>query len=200
MIVKVCGMRDAENIRQVDALGVDWMGFIFYSRSKRYVATLPAVMPIKSRRVGVFVNASIEEISRRIKEFRLHAVQLHGSESRELCADVRQLGVEVIKAIHVSRPLPPTDYPADYLLFETPSDAYGGSGHHFDWTILDEYMGPIPFLLSGGIGPDDVNKIKQIKHPYFAGIDLNSKVEISPGLKDPEAINTVILKLTNESD
>ncbi len=197
MIVKVCGMREADNIRRVEALGIDWMGFIFYPRSKRHVAALPPYLPQNARRVGVFVNAPLAEISPKIKDFGLDCVQLHGSETPDFCAEVKKSGVKVIKAVHVSSDadLSALDYPADYLLFETPSEAFGGSGRHFDWSLLNSYSGPVPFLLSGGIGPDDFEAINAMDHPLFAGIDLNSRFESEPGVKQPELLATFLAKL-----
>ncbi len=197
MIIKVCGMTEAENIRRVEALGVDWMGFIFYPRSKRYVAAPPSYLPQRALRVGVFVNAPMTEILQKIKDFGLDFVQLHGSETPDFCAEVKKSGVKVIKAIHVNSAadLSGLDYSADYLLFETPSDAFGGSGRHFDWSLLTDYNGTVPFLLSGGIGPDDFDAINELKHPLFAGIDLNSRFESEPGIKQPELLEAFLANL-----
>lgn len=197
MIVKVCGMTKAENIREVEAMGVDWLGFIFYPGSKRYVAAPPLYLPQQARRVGVFVNAPLPEILLKIKEFGLDFIQLHGSESPEFCAEVKKSGVKVIKAIHAgdASDLSNLDYPVDYLLFETPTEAFGGSGRHFDWSLLDHYSGSIPFLLSGGIGPDDAPAIRNISHPMFAGIDLNSRFESAPGIKEPGLLTSFLAKL-----
>lgn len=197
MIVKVCGMREADNIRRVEALGVDWLGFIFYPASKRYVAAPPPYLPQHALRVGVFVNSPLTEISQKIKDFGLNIVQLHGSETPQFCSEVKKSGVKVIKAIHVndSSNLSALDFPVDYLLFETPTEAYGGSGRHFDWSLLNAYKGPVPFLLSGGIGPDDSDAVKALRHPRFAGIDLNSRFESAPGIKRPELLASFLAKL-----
>lgn len=197
MIVKVCGMTNAENIRQVEALGVDFIGFIFYPPSKRYVAAPPAYLPQRAGKVGVFVNAPLADIMLKIKDFGLDYVQLHGSESPEFCAEIKKSGVKVIKAVHVNdaSDLSDLDYPVDYLLFETPTATYGGSGLHFDWSLLDCYKGPVPFILSGGIGPDDYEAINALSHPQFAGIDLNSRFESVPGIKNPELLASFLTKL-----
>lgn len=197
MIIKVCGMTIAENIREVEALGVDWLGFIFHPGSKRYVGALPLYLPQHAHRVGVFVNAPPDEILLKIKDFGLDFVQLHGSESPQFCAEVKKSGVKVIKAIRVgdASDLTNLDFPVDYLLFETPTEAFGGSGRHFDWSLLDRYTGSVPFLLSGGIGPDDAPAIRNISHPMFAGIDLNSRFESEPGIKEPGLLASFLAKL-----
>ena len=187
MIVKVCGMRDGENIRAVEALGIDWLGFIFWPKSSRYVSELPAYLPTKAKRVGVFVDADIEDVLRHIGDYGLDAVQLHGHES---AAYVSQLqGVTVIKAISVESCDDIATYRSydglvDYFLFDTKCKTVGGSGEHFDWSVLNAYDGPTPFLLSGGIGPDDGERLRRFHHPKLAGIDLNSRFELSPALKD----------------
>lgn len=197
MIVKVCGMTEAENIREVEDCGVDLIGFIFYPASKRYIAAPPAYLPQRADRAGVFVNATLTDIFLKIKEFGLDFVQLHGSESPEFCAEVKKSGVKVIKAVHVNdtSDFSALDYPVDYLLFETPTATYGGSGHHFDWSLLDCYQGRVPFLLSGGIRPEDYEAIKALSHPLFAGIDLNSRFELTPGVKNPGLLATFLAKL-----
>ena len=189
MIVKVCGMRDAQNIRAVEALGVDCMGFVFYPRSPRYVDRVPAYLPSKAVRVGVFVNATVGEILRRTELFSLGAVQLHGAESPAFCLSLRKqlpAGTKILKAIPVAGPRD-MDRTADYrdvcdaLLFETPSAAYGGSGRRFDWSLTERYRGPLPFLLSGGIGPESLAALTALRHPSGAGVDLNRRFETAPG-------------------
>ena len=205
MIIKVCGMRNAENIRQLDEARIaDWMGFIFYSKSPRHVAERPTYLPRYSQRVGVFVNENTEEILAHCQDYHLNLVQLHGNESPSFCQTLRaQLpeNVKLIKAIPVSSAtaLCAADtYTAaiDYVLFETPCTGYGGSGNQFDWRILHEYHGAVPFLLTGGIGPEDADKVKAFQHPRFIGIDLNSRFETAPALKDIPTITTFKQQLT----
>lgn len=193
MIVKVCGMRDPDNIREVEALGIDWMGFIFYPRSTRDVgASLPSYLPVRCKRVGVMVNPTLNEIGERQKDYGLDIIQLHGDESPQLCDDTRKLlpGIPLVKMIQVvdedslRSAVSRYEGVADYFLFETKTASYGGSGRQFDWSVLQSYDGTVPFLLSGGIGPDDVNRICDFSHPMFVGIDLNSRFETAPGIKD----------------
>lgn len=203
MIVKVCGMRDPDNIRAVEALGVDWMGFIFYSKSPRLApCDAPAYLPSACRRVGVFVNASLEEIASRVRGYSLDMVQLHGSESPELCRQLSRLlpGVDLIKAMQVRSAEDLTrasEYSGavSWLLFDTPTAGFGGSGKSFDWSLLAGYEGEVPFILSGGIGPDSVEAISSLRHPAFAGVDLNSRFETAPGLKDVDAVRAFIESL-----
>lgn len=199
MIVKVCGMREASNIREVDNLPtVDWMGFIFYPRSPRHVADKPCYLPQHSKRVGVFVNAENFYIDMQMKLFGLDMVQLHGQETP---ADIKELrsilppDTGIIKTIAISTPADLTqayayDGVADYLLFETKCSGYGGSGKQFDWSILQDYKGHTPFLLTGGISPDDAPQVRAFHHPLFAGIDLNSRFETAPAIKDAQSIKT----------
>ena len=190
-LVKVCGMTDGDNIRAVEALGVDVIGFIFYPRSPRCVLGIPAYLPEHARRAGVFVNAGYDEIMRMRDAFGLEYVQLHGSESPELGLRLRAEGIRVIKAFGLDAdaralPLPGTEWEdaCDLYLFDTRTGTYGGSGRSFDWSVLDRYEGHVPFLLSGGIGPDMKNEVKSIVHKMFAGVDLNSRFESAPGMKD----------------
>lgn len=199
--VKVCGMRDAENIREVEALGIDLMGFIFWPKSSRYVSERPAYMPQTAKRVGVFVNEDIKQVKRIAEEYSLDVIQLHGSESPDY---IRQLGsvcgdtIATVKAFNIATA---TDLDAtksyegivDYFLFDTKTPIPGGSGVQFDWGVLADYVGQTPFLLSGGIGPDDAERVCAFSHPKCIGIDLNSRFEISPGLKDVEKLKKFLL-------
>lgn len=203
MLLKVCGMREEENIRAVEKLPVDLVGFIFYPRSPRYVDTLPGYMPRSAGRVGVFVNEELHVIEETIARYRLTHVQLHGNETPALCHALKQQGVQVIKAFSVSvaDDLKATgNYSAscDLFLFDTATSGYGGSGRSFDWEILQHYTGAVPFLLSGGIGEDDAAKVAAFRHSRFAGIDLNSRFELSPGIKDIDKLNRFIKKLKDD--
>ena len=191
-------MRESENIEKVAQLGVDMMGFIFYPKSPRFASqSVDRTAADKNVcRVGVFVNESAGLISDKIHLFDLNAVQLHGNESRELCELLhKQNGLlKVIKAISVSTAGDIQKYKeyvgaVDYFLFDTKCKTVGGSGQQFDWQILDEYDGDVPFLLSGGIGPEDAFRIRTFHHSQCVGIDLNSRFEIEPGVKDVEKLN-----------
>ena len=198
MIIKVCGMRDAENIREAEALGfIDLMGFIFWPKSNRFVSERPAYMPNKVKRVGVFVNEDIDTVKRLADEYELDYIQLHGKESPEYVA---QMNRPVIKAISVNNRDDIGTYKryedvVEYFLFDTKCPSVGGSGQQFNWSILSAYNGKKPFLLSGGIGPDDAEKIKNFRHPMCIGIDLNSRFEKMPGLKDINKLKSFIQSL-----
>ena len=191
-------MREPKNIEQVAQLGVDMMGFIFYPKSRRDVSYVLARSDADRKvcRVGVFVNDSIPEILDKIHSFSLNAVQMHGNESRELCEQLREANgdIKIIKAISVSNAGDIQKYKeyvgaVDYFLFDTKCKTVGGSGQQFDWQVLDEYDGDVPFLLSGGIGPEDAFRIRTFHHSQCVGIDLNSRFEIEPGVKDVEKLN-----------
>lgn len=197
MIIKVCGMREPENIRAVEETGADWMGFIFFPRSARYVTERPVYLPEKCKRIGVFVNETTEIILQKAKEFELHAIQLHGKEFPDQCRKLKEQGLEIIKVFSVKEieDLKSTnDYEGicDYFLFDTACAGYGGSGKAFDWSILKNYQGKTPFLLSGGLCPDSVEALLQFHHPAWTGIDLNSGFEIAPALKDTTLLNRFI--------
>ena len=191
MIRKVCGMREAGNIREVEALGIDWMGFIFWAHSARNVSLKPDYLPSRCKRVGVFVNAPMAFIREKVREFGLDILQLHGGEDADF---IRQLRTElpslsVVKALNVAREEDLEQSKryeglCDYFLFDTKAEKVGGNGKAFDWDILHSYKGNTPFLLSGGIGPDDKERLRAFPHPQMAGIDLNSRVEIRPAVKD----------------
>ena len=207
MLVKVCGMREPGNIEKVAQLGVDMMGFIFYPKSPRFASQSVARTAADKNvcRVGVFVNESVELISDKILQFDLDAVQLHGNESRELCEQLHEQNglLKVIKAISVSTAGDIQKYKeyvgaVDYFLFDTKCKTVGGSGQQFDWQVLENYDGDVPFILSGGIGPEDVERIRNFHHPKCIGIDLNSKFELKPGLKDVKKLNTFLENIENK--
>lgn len=196
MIVKVCGMREAENIRAVEALGVDWMGFIFWEHSSRCVSQRPAYLPTRAKRVGVFVDESLDVVCQHVEAFGLDVVQLHGSESPTYLRDLRSscdARLLIVKAFSIATRddlLQTSLYEglADYFLFDTKAQLVGGNGRKFDWTVLAHYDGSTPFLLSGGIGPDDASRLSAFSHPRLAGIDLNSRFEISSAQKNVELL------------
>lgn len=215
MVIKVCGMRDAQNIREVSQLGVDMIGMIFYPKSPRYVemqSSHAGIIPdyvkedinIKTAkspaRVGVFVDDMVQNIVTRVVNYHLDYVQLHGNEPREMCENLRltldpdiRPGIKIIKAISVSDASDIQKYKeyvgaVDLFLFDTKCKTVGGSGQQFDWQVLEQYDGEIPFLLSGGIGPEDASRLHAFHHPKCIGIDLNSRFEIEPGVKDVEKL------------
>ncbi|MBP5197094.1 MAG: phosphoribosylanthranilate isomerase [Bacteroidaceae bacterium] len=197
-MIKLCGMRDADNIREVEALGIDLMGFIFWPKSSRYVSERPAYLPTGCKRVGVFVDEDIKTVKRIADEYALDYIQLHGRESREYCAQLQ--GFHLIKAINVSdgndlAQTAPYEGLVDYFLFDTKGKCVGGNGEKFDWSVLSSYRGETPFLLSGGIGPDDAERVKAFRHPKCVGIDLNSRFEVSPALKDINKLKTFLQSL-----
>ena len=200
MIVKVCGMTEADNIRQVEQCGADWMGFICYDRSPRFVPAAPSYLPRRARRIGVFVDAGYADIIRRTDELGLHGVQLHGSEPPALCRALRKAGLTVVKTFALSHAdgLEATaDYAdvCDFFLFDTPCPQHGGSGRAFDWQLLNGYRGHVPFLLSGGLRPESLDALASFSHPRWAGIDLNSGFETRPGLKDANALVAFLTSL-----
>lgn len=198
VIIKVCGMRDGQNIREVEQLGADWIGLIFWPKSKRYVSERPVYLPEKAKRVGVFVDADLEEVRRLAQDYALDILQLHGSESPEYARQLRER--TVIKAFNIAtkedfRQTEPYEGSVDYFLFDTKGKAVGGNGEKFDWSVLASYEGTTPFLLSGGIGPDDAEAVKAFHHPRCIGIDLNSKFELSPALKNVNQLREFIKKI-----
>jgi phosphoribosylanthranilate isomerase len=210
MLIKICGMRDSANIRQVAALKPDLMGFIFYPKSKRYVGEdfdlklVYSLMP-EILTVGVFVNLETEALLAIAKKYRFDYVQLHGNESPGYCKEVREEGIKVLKAFGIHdnfdwSTLLPYQKVCDYFLFDTSSKDFGGSGQKFNWNILGQYTIQKPFFLSGGISPEDISNIKNIANPNLKGIDINSKFEIEPGLKNIELIKVFIEKIrTNDA-
>ena len=197
LAIKICGMKFPENIFAVAALKPDFMGFIFYPKSPRYaeplnIETLNA-LPKSIKKIGVFVNEDIEDILTIVYKYNLDGVQLHGSENVDVCKKLNDAGLLVLKAFPITdannfKVTKTYEGACDYFLFDTKTEAYGGSGVKFDWSILNEYKGETSFILSGGIAPEDAEAILKIEHPKFAGIDLNSKFELKPGLKNVELL------------
>lgn len=197
--LKVCGMLHPDNILEVAALQPDYLGFIFFKGSKRYAGELdPEVvkaLPDKIQRTGVFVNEDSELVLELVHKYGLNAVQLHGAESPEYCRDIAQQikaiqpEFKVIKSFGVNADF---DFQqleaylglADYFLFDTQTPDHGGSGKKFDWSLLDKYKLDVPYFLSGGIGPESVEALNEISDPRLLAIDINSRFELEPGLKD----------------
>jgi len=201
MLIKVCGMKFPENIKEVAALNPGLMGFIFYPKSPRYAEPLDVhaleTLSTSIKKIGVFVNESLENILTILYKYKLDGAQLHGAEMVGICRELKSVGYIVIKAFPIAeaynfKVTKAYEGACDYFLFDTKTDAYGGSGIKFNWKMLEEYIGETPFLLSGGITVDDSEAISKIEHPKFAGIDLNSKFEISPGLKNVELLRQFI--------
>lgn len=192
-------MRDSENIRAIEQTKADLMGFIFHPKSPRFVASLPEYMPKKQKRVGVFVNASLEQILAKAQKFSLEYIQLHGDEPPAFCSELKNRGLKVIRAQRIANTddiIRAESYNmADLMIFDTKTELYGGSGKKFNWQLLENYKGCVPFLLSGGIRSDTFEEIKAFFHPQFAGIDLNSGFEIYPALKDVGNLNNFIEKI-----
>ena len=195
MKLKVCGMREPENIHALVELNPDYMGFIFWAPSRRYVDQPTPKLPASIKKVGVFVDASLDYLQTTIREHSLDAVQLHGTESPAYCALIKEYGVEVIKAFSVRdqfdfSQLKAYEASCDFFLFDTKGSLPGGNGTHFDWTLLKDYPSQKPFFLSGGIGPEDNELLQRIINtplPLHA-IDVNSKFERAPGNKNIELL------------
>lgn len=187
MKIKVCGMKYPENISAVAALQPDYMGFIFYPQSPRFAAELDAI-EVSAFRTGVFVNENEGKVKKLIGKCHLDAIQLHGSESPQYCKLFKGK-VTVIKAFGVDENFDfekLNDYSGsvDYFLFDTKTSKHGGSGLTFDWELLNNYKLSVPFFLSGGLSLENLEEVKTINHPQFYGVDLNSRFETEPGLKD----------------
>ena len=203
-------MREAENIREVEALGIDLMGFIFWPKSSRYVNERPAYLPTQCKRVGVFVNEDAETIKKIAEDYALDYIQLHGSESPEQISHLSPLTshLSIIKAFNIAttedlEATKPYEGIVDYFLFDTKGKSVGGNGEKFDWSVLSDYVGETPFLLSGGIGPDDTERVKSFLTSHLSpltskkciGIDLNSRFETAPGLKDINKLREFIKEI-----
>ena len=233
MIVKVCGMRDAQNIRDVVEAGADWIGLIFWSESKRFVSQIrgrggllpdyssfgkaesggdesgevAANRPKPVKRVGVFVDDMPQTILTRVVNYKLDVVQLHGDESPVMIDNLRctldpdiRPGIEIMKTISIGEAsdfakCEPYIGHVDYFLFDTKCDGKGGSGRQFDWQMLSNYQFDVPFILSGGIGPDDAVRIKALNHPQLLGVDVNSRFETEPAMKDAALVKRFITEL-----
>ena len=191
-------MRDAENIHEVEALGIDLIGFIFWPKSSRYVSERPVYLPTNCKRVGVFVDENIEVVKKIAQDYALDYIQLHGNETPDYCALLK--GHKLIKAFNIAtaedfEQTKPYEGLVNYFLFDTKGKSVGGNGTKFDWSVLDDYHGTTPFILSGGIGPDDAARIRSFHHPQLAGIDLNSKFEDAPALKNIQKLKTFLEQL-----
>jgi phosphoribosylanthranilate isomerase len=200
--IKVCGMKFTQNRQEVEKLNVDFMGYIFYAPSKRYVGETPepGLFNSEKPKVGVFVDENAFEILALAKNLGFEWVQLHGNENPKTCQLLKRQGLKIIKAFSVDekfnfKTTQQYEKVANYFLFDTKTENHGGSGQKFNWAILDKYVGHIPFFLSGGIGPGDVKNIMEINHPKLTGVDVNSGFEDEPGLKNIEKLDEFITKI-----
>jgi len=196
MKIKVCGLKYPQNIAEVAALQPDYMGFICYDQSPRFIAALPEELlqqlPANIYKTAVFVNESMKRILMLIEQFGFNAVQLHGNESPEFCEALRPK-VKVYKAFGLDENfdfdhLNPYYGKVDGFVFDTKTDTHGGSGKSFNWDILTNYKLDVPFLLAGGISLDNIEEVKKITHQQFYGVDLNSRFETAPGNKNIERL------------
>jgi phosphoribosylanthranilate isomerase len=190
--LKICGMRDAANIKAVEELSPNYMGFIFYDKSPRYVGESFRIPDIKNA-VGVFVNENTEKILQK----NVSIVQLHGNESPEQCAELKAKGITVIKAFSIDDDFDfdktkPYNDVVDYFLFDTKGKYYGGNAYPFDWNKLNEYDQSKPFFLSGGLNAQNLANLDLLNGMNLYAIDLNSGVEDSPGIKNIEKIKNVM--------
>ena len=206
MKIKICGLKFESNILGLSKLEPDYMGFIFWEKSKRLVIdSTPNLSQTKIKKTGVFVNADLEKIKDKVRVHKLEAIQLHGLESPEFCEKIKNLGVEIIKAFSIDENfnfniLEKYELCSDYFLFDTKGKSPGGNGISFDWEILRNYKYEKKFFLSGGIGIESISAIKKIKNlslPLFC-VDINSRFELNPGEKNIELIKSFKNSLENE--
>ena len=194
MKLKVCGMKDNDNINELIGVHPDYMGLIFHEKSPRNVEyDFSVQLPDGINKVGVFVNETEGFILDRIERFDIKYVQLHGVESPHFCKRVKKLNRKIIKAFNIHENfnfdmLEEYEPYCDYFLFDAYGKNAGGNGITFNWDLLQNYKGLTPFFLSGGIKLDIVDEVKNFSHPQFVGVDINSGFEIEPGLKNIELI------------
>lgn len=202
MKVKVCGITRAEQLALLIEGGADYAGFIFYERSPRFMGNKLDARTVREagkgiRKVGVFVNAPLPLVIQTIKDYGLDAAQLHGDETPDYCASVRSAAF-VIKAFGIGdgvglfEKVARYEYVCDSFLFDTASKEHGGTGRQFNWDILEKYPFKTPFFLSGGIGPADAENLLNLKLPALYAVDVNSKFETAPGIKDMSQVHTFI--------
>ncbi|MBL4706917.1 MAG: phosphoribosylanthranilate isomerase [Flavobacteriales bacterium] len=201
-------MKHAQNIQDLSALAIDFMGFIFYPNSKRCVENESLSISIKRlnpviQKVGVFVNQPVEYVLKTCQLLQLQYTQLHGNETPNVLEQIKKAKIGTIKVFSPTqefqwKDVEPFISGSDYFLFDTPTILYGGSGQQFDWNLLSNYPYNVPFFLSGGIGPDDIKSISKLSFPQLAGIDVNSGVEIEPALKDISKVKAILKQVRNE--
>jgi phosphoribosylanthranilate isomerase len=213
MKLKICGMKYEDNMKAVSHLQPDYLGFIFYRKSSRFFNTVIPEIPEGIKKTGVFVNATLDDILKKIEVHDLQAIQLHGNESPEFCEELKQrvstslnAQIEIIKVFSIKNEfdfttLQPYEAFVDYFLFDTKGKLPGGNGVTFDWTVLENYSSTKPFFLSGGIGMETITKLddfmKSKASKYCYALDVNSKFEIVPGLKNIEALKEFKERIIN---
>lgn len=209
MKIKVCGLKFPENVKAVAALQPDFVGLIFYPHSPRFVGYEPneelTELRLPAKKTGVFVDKDFSTIKSIIQKYQLDAVQLHGNESAETCGALRET-VEIIKAFGLDEnfdfhQLKAYENKVDYFLFDTKTTVYGGSGKVFDWRVLENYTLNVPFFISGGLSVENISSVLEFKHPAFYGLDLNSRFEDEPGLKNIKKLEEAfgLVKMYNQS-
>jgi phosphoribosylanthranilate isomerase len=199
-------MRFPENIQELSALPINWMGLIFHPTSPRWAPEsereeILASWPGRIKRVGVFVNHSPFQIMEEAIKWKLHYIQLHGPYNAYECGTLKDAGLKLIKVFSPAKDFNwdevlPFEEIVDYFLFDTKGKLPGGNGYQFDWSLLDNYKGKTPFLLSGGIGPDDAQRVLDYAHPAFAGVDLNSQFEYLPAKKNAGTLERFLEPIT----
>jgi len=204
LLIKVCGMKEPDNILQLLELPIQYMGHIFYQKSARYVGDLANLDISKNiKKTGVFVNSSIAEILESVNRLSLKAVQLHGDETAEMASTLKSEGLEVIKAFGIDEEFDWNQLESfvdhvDFFLFDSKSPAYGGTGKAFNWQKLKEYPFEKPYFLSGGLSLENLEEAINFEDKRLVGLDLNSKFEIEPGLKDIEKLKLALKIIRNE--
>lgn len=206
--IKVCGMKYPENIRAISGHIPDYMGFIFYEKSKRFTgedldAELLGKIDPKVCKVGVFVNHSTPYIEDKIQKYGLGLLQLHGDETVEQCKDLHDKGHKIVKAFQVGEDFDfsvtePYKNHVDYFLFDTKSDGYGGTGQKFDWNIFKKYDNQLPLFLSGGLDFESIDEIKKLDYLNIHALDINSKFEVEPGRKNEGNVKLFMDRIRDE--
>ena len=201
-------MKYPENIREVATYKPDYMGFIFYKKSKRFIGEDFDTSVLKDidhsiKRVGVFVNHSNNYIEEKVKRFGFDLLQLHGDESVKQCQELKAKGYKIVKVFQVDGDFEfavTESYKkyVDYFLFDTKSEGYGGTGKEFDWNIFDRYDNEVPLFLSGGVGIESLEVIEKLTHLNIHALDINSKFELEPGRKDIKKVKLFIDSIRNE--
>lgn len=202
MKIKVCGLKQIQNIKDIAEAGADFAGMIFYDKSPRFVngsVNFEEVRNVEIKKVGVFVNENIDSIAQAITKYDLDFIQLHGNESADNCKELMPYA-KIIKAFGVDgnfdfKKLDAYQDFVEYFLFDTATPKYGGSGNPFDYELLSNYGLNTPFFLSGGISSENIQTLKQLNHKLLYGVDINSRFETSPGLKDVEKVKQFIKQL-----
>lgn len=202
MLIKICGNTENDNLEQVEALQPNLVGLIFYPKSRRYVGEQLKDYTFNTIPVGVFVDEPIENILSVSADYGIRHLQLHGQEAPETCEALRKDGFTIYKAFGLESETDLTltelyEGTCDYFLFDTKTSQHGGSGRSFDWQMLGYYLGDTPFILSGGIGLANIADALAINHPKLVGIDLNSQLELRPGIKDIVQTKQIITTIRN---